>query len=458
MDPLLSQRYDLYGRLGDLWSQKLKGSEQQKARHMAALTRHTASQAHLISGMQLLAGQSTSIRENLDLNYKQADVIPIGANLQTRNRVNFSDGTTAFTFWRRPAAGSWEFSFTGHTPAAGEDDILLSTETDDILLMPGGTLNIPMPEDWAVNYLLKIPFNLTPLKLRAADGRALFAGADYVCGVGVLGFLHHPDTIFTGQTVHVASAFKVEDHPFNYTLQVDPVFGSVEDIATYQRGAQTPSTFLRALARACNFQVAPAASMVHEVMRGGGRFFYGFDWGIIAVDYPHEKLHVGDSVVAGEIIGQPISMRSAINSNSAWWAALDWSDGLSLDGLCAFPGLTAPNEPRRAYAVDEDDDVHVRIDLDGPTDQQDLFWASVKRNELLTGNYLNAVVGLSSISDVKFVNPLRLMFEYLLGACGIVITRRNVGQWSGSNRARFENFVSREKPLGSIIMVRDTNI
>ena len=151
-------------------------------------------------------------------------------------------------------------------------------------------------------------------------------------------------------------------------------------------------------------------------------------------------------------------MRSATNSNSAWWAALDWSDGLSLDGLCAFPGLTAPNEPRRAYAVDEDDDVHVRIDLDGPTAQQDLFWASVKRNELLTGNYLNAVVGLSSISDVKFVNPLRLMFEYLLGACGIVITRRNVGQWSGSNRARFENFVSREKPLGSIIIVRDTNI
>ena len=55
----------------------------------------------------------------------------------------------------------------------------------------------------------------------------------------------------------------------------------------------------------------------------------------------------------------------------------------------------------------------MRADLTGTSGELDKYFNLVKRNELLTGKYLNDIVGLASVGDFTYLDGLAFFIQYI---------------------------------------------
>lgn len=462
IDSIPSARYDLEGNLGSFWVDHLRGDAMFVARVLSGLAKRTSCIETLISCARNMAGEKQAFRSAFTLRYKSSSVAVMGPDVRQRIKQRVSIAGAPMELLRRPAFGNYEFPQSGHvglrSDGDSDGDVMLTTETDEFLFFPssGEILVDPSQSEWLRRYLVPIPFDLTVISIRTIKGEELVTGLNFTQGPGVIALSQHPDELFECGGIYIVSALQKQAHLLDYPMAVEPFCGSAAPLSNYARASQSAAQFLRALGTACDFVLAPQDGVVLAVKRSVAGYHYQFHFGEITIDYPHVVLEAGDAVNAGDIIGQPIQIHHArTNGDTGWWRMLSWADGISLDYACPFRGLTVLNENRLAYATEETDDVHARFALEGPTDVQDRFWYAVKRNELLTGKYLNAVIGLADLNDTKSVNPMQIFFDYLWADKAWVITRYNLIDWGGARRQRMEQFISNYKPFSGIILFRD---
>lgn len=175
---------------------------------------------------------------------------------------------------------------------------------------------------------------------------------------------------------------------------------SIEHVVNYARNDQSPRALELALASVAGMKILKFDQRLLIARPDGRITTYTFEKETVRVDYPHERLEVGKLYRKNHIIGAGIKVHPGGPVNPAWWRAIDWRGGLSLDPIIDFKGLFLKDEDVTAYASGTDADsiagskVHARLDLTGNWDLEHLYWDRVSAREIDQGFYLNAVLNL----------------------------------------------------------------
>lgn len=175
---------------------------------------------------------------------------------------------------------------------------------------------------------------------------------------------------------------------------------TMEHVINYARNNQSPRSFELALASVAGMKILKFDQRLLIARPDGPVTTYTFEKETIRVDYPHERLEVGKWYRKNHIIGDGIKVYPGGPVNPAWWRAIDWRGGLSLDPIIDFKGLFLKDEDVTAYASGTDADsiagskVHACMDLTGNWDLEHLYWDRVAQRETDQGYFLNTVIGL----------------------------------------------------------------
>jgi len=304
----------------------------------------------------------------------------------------------------------------------------------------------------------------TPLHIRDTTGNDYVAGVHFWPRCGAVTWHRNPTITFPDNRCAVMTAIGQAHNVFNYTWQVDELPFGGRHIAQYLQDRASVDIFGKALAEACGFYVVPTDDTIVATYRQPAGIVYEFaDSGMVRLDYPHVELEAGDTVTEGDILGSPIRIfRSTGLGDNDWWHLSALERIGPDDTIPALPFRVTFTRSCMATCAEEsvtDDGTkrHARLNLpaESPADLN-RFWGSVKRSELLTGKFLNDVVGLSGIGDSKLVEPLNLCFEHFLGQRGIVVQRYGSEHWGDDRRRRFAEFCGRARPSLSVIIM--TNV
>ena len=441
MSPALTDRHEAKALAGSFWSGSI---DPEQAPLIGALTRinETRIGREFEFLKSRLTGQGYAVREQRTLRVAPKDVILFGVDLQRRALAKFDGGYTL-----RPVAAD-----------AREDGMLLVGE--DAVGTDGGIIIFPIPgtttanptqlDQWQTRWLVALTEPIVPLVLRGLTGD-LVVGVDFLCRDGVLHFFQNPCDLFELPAVVVVSCEMPAESVMHYTLKCDQVFAGNEALVAYKRKAQTPDNFGRALAVVAGMAVLVKAGKLIEVLPLAFGYRYVFAEVVVEADYTHEPLTKGNTYPEGYIVGQQIKLTTGMQKG--WYRALDWSSGLSLDGLCPFSGLTAPDAQRRAYTTTAlgDGRYNVRIQLDGPEDVQERFWTRVAQGERRSGKYLFDLLGMTGAGSLS-VNPVDVFFDLLLERNALVIDLNGIA--ANENLSRVLRFIADEKPTGVVVITR----
>ena len=463
--------FTMHGRMGDFWTEKFKGDSLTLLRALSGLPGHSGTLPTLISGMQTIAGATAGQWAGKHWEFTADSVIVIGPNLQQRIRTlwNATGFTSGYVLQRVPEANA-EYPIVGYTPIAGESLTtaggvsLMLTENMEYWLFPGnGGVQVlsPKQNEVILKYAVPIPAGYFPTSLRNSKGKEFTLGVDYNQSGNLLMFnSEHPDKLFPNRCIIAPAGWENTEGPLNYTLGLDQV-PTTPFVAEYLRNNQSAPAWLRALAAASGFSVAVRNSVVCDVdVRGVDTFYTTTDGEVIKISYPHHALASGSVINRGDIIGSPLRifyMRNA--ADTEWWAQLNIGQGLNMDGLCPFKGIVMPNYivgARYLGPVGGTGTSHpVDFPLLGNAESITKFWYAMRRNELLTGNFINSAIGVTSTSGPKGINPTRLMFDYALTETLWVVERYQFPIWPNAIQVKYNQFINAERPFGSIVINTD---
>ena len=454
--PVADYRHLLYGRYGSFWNESLTQDTKRKF-HAFVQTCGRMGSAERASEIQEMLAPSDHwrITHPRVLRFTDADVRYIGPSRTQRIGLH------------RPSAGETTFASDDGELILLEDpqSAALDTEDAEFLFLPGDTVSVPTADDFAARWMLRLSDrDLFPTRIRSVSGKSdLVHGMHFWIQGGYMVFRADPRAYFPEMRYVMLSGFTRATNVMSYPWQVEPLNYGSSALAQYTKSNSSSAVFVQALAQVCNFYLAPQDDTVIAVFKSptlAGAAYEFSKSGLMHVDYPHQALKVGDAVKRGDIVGSPMvgSFSSGLD-DSHWWqnthiSSLQWDNFLP-----ALPfQITIPNAPCRVFATTQTGpDIHAQINL-GATDPAELnkFWAATKRSELLTGKFLNNVIGLASLSDVKYVNPMSLFFDQILGQRAIIIQRYNYPAWSDERKRRFQNFVVRARPSHAIVLTLDT--
>lgn len=463
MNNIADNKYLVFGKIGSFWSEKLKGQSKDFAKALLSFSKITSATDELIQSMRNLSNNTHALIGNFVIAFEPRDVAVLGPDLQKRLITVYS-----------PEAGR-KLSFASRVPANVEytevpATITLTQAAEECLRLGNNdyftlTLNTEEadPDIYALNaqdvlfdkYLIPVPDDLTILQIKTGN-RVLLCGVDFEQGQGVLILKEQPSSLFSNHKIFVISAIRQITNLLNYSVAVEPVHGSIEHISAYYRYAQSAKTFELAVARACDFFVFEKDSLL---LRASGNYFkriYEFDTGTVAVEYPHDKLVVGTTYSAGTVLGNPVRVIAQKDpSEINWYNQLQWSKGLNMEYVGPYKGLTMPAGFISAYRPLGS--VHVQLHVDGPTWAQEHYWEQCALGETITGQYLKDLPELDSIAagETKQVNGIDLLFKYVLKEKSWVLQTKGLNFWPTSLKNKFEQFVTREKPFGIVLLRQD---
>ena len=446
-------------RLGSFWTSVVPKEPRQLVRSLSRLVEANSANSDLEIAFERLAGQNANSYAFRTLAFNPAAVGVIGGDLNLRLKTQWGDGTQTYVVYRRPMnygrmLEKW-LSFMTVDESVSE---ILQTEGEEYIIAPafneeevGTQINV---DDLRTKYVVPVPFGVWPQVILTTDGYWI-QGEDFVTTLGAIVTPHDPIKAFPNGKITCQMLQRTAPSWMDYILQVDDMTSSGKFVAQYYRDSQNPGSFRKAIAEAAGLSVMLWDSRLDEVTTFGRYTYYRFTEGLIITDYPHTLMPADTHYPEGTIIGGGVKTYAQPQGGGwGWFRELDWSAGLPLDSLTPFKGLTVPDQPCRAFSVAETaGNVHARIQLQGDQDTQDRYWAHVAQGEITTGNYLNSVVGLSSTSDVKFINPMDIYWEYFLAQRVIVIELQTATMGDYWHK-RALNFIAREKPCGSIVLIR----
>ena len=346
----------------------------------------------------------------------------------------------------------------------------------------------------AAVWQIELPAGLEPVSIMTREGRLLLRGMGFYTGGGMLKLQAHPDTLFENNRILVKSAKLWRRNLLSYTMQLDGVGGSVDYVRDYYRGSQSPKNFELALAQAAGLKITPKAGFLYRKSLNDGAVMYEFDYGKITVPYAHATLDENSYYEAGVIIGDQIHVGASDISSGAPATdgydlyELGWSGALCLNSVCPIQGVTIPDTNINYTAeAAPGGKFHLRLDtaFSAPTtdahdnavyDSRGVIFAGVDvasniftpdqptadkfhqwlfDSENRSGLYLNdlLVSPAAAPGDTGNVPLLKLLFQHILGRRGLLIDL-STQNMSGDYHQRALKFINREKPVGSIPIIR----
>lgn len=448
----LINKHSVLGRLGSFWGSSLDAETLARVRTLSHFVDHSSAVGDLAQTVSLMSGEDEVAFEHRTLKFETKDVVFIDELFQERIRIALGAAAGGVVVIRRPEPQELIITGWAHLLEPSYPQAAISTEAGVLLLFPTGDDNsILNLGHMRPMYALRVPFNWKFTALESIS-KTLVVGLDFVQQPGLLIFEEHPETLFPTRQILVRAGAEILPSPLCYSMQLDSIPGTVKDVAAYYRGLATTAAFEKAVATAAGLVVTPQKGTVNRVTRStSGEYSYAFDWGVLHIPYEHAPLELYSVLEAGTIIGGAVRVFTG-TSTYAWWRETDWSKGISMDAFCPVKGLTIPDAIVRCDAVDETADKHARLHLTGQDNDLERYWTHVKSSELLTGNYLNAVVGLADLDDVKFFNGIDFFFKHLLGDKSLVV-ELHTEALGGYYHQRALEFIRREKPVNLVTII-----
>jgi hypothetical protein len=477
----LDNKNQVFANVGDFWHFNVKrGPDRDFTRGLS----HTQDYNRVLSDIRempkFLSGKEVWSAEYEELRYEDDKVLALGGDLQKRvltilaAAADVSKGIPAYVI-SNPS--QYDLSLTTHTALTLEQDPKPAIGTEDCwaILFPKDEDKADFTLDFHIiqNYWLVPTDNIIPQVITSKNGD-LVAGVDFNVGRGFIQLRVHPDELFEKNIIPVKFGLKKVPSSFNYARSIDSSNVGGHHVINYYRSKQTSSYFERAIAEAIGLSIMPFTSVLREVIPYCDGYYYIFDDGGFLADYDHPPLIKGELYEEGLVIGELVKIHAKTNMDKNWYRAVDWSEGLMFKGLTRFfPDLIIPDEVRRIQAAELsgipgaplfNDYPQLHFDIDGPAFQVERFWTKLWETERLFhakyGVWLKDVVSevtqtapISSVGDTRDVNLLDLYFQAYLQERAMIIELRT--QHLGGRHKVALNFINREKPTGSVVMIRD---
>ena len=428
--------------LSSMWTEGLaEGSPRDIRQSLLLLSRSTCAYRLFQNGLRRMAGLTDQIVENEIVHFSPKDVAQIGVDLQTRMLVKAGTPAGGIFVLRRPP--DYHLQSAGAIPLLNENTEYITNERGEtILTFTSGSEQVSFVlavDALYPRYVVPLPAGYLPSVISAA-GRDLVVGLDFTLGEDCMVFLEPPEKLFPDNSFLLRSAETSTTAPLSFTLQADGLRSGGRHVARYLRESQSLNAFRLAALEAGGVALTPEAGILQAVKSTGPTARYIFEDFVVSVSYTHTPLVIGNYYEQFHPIGEALQVFGPTGGN--WWRALDWSQGLSLDGLCPFSGLTVSDQITKFYSVDG----HYRFALQGPAETQAKFWEHVRQSEVLAGRALGAIVPVS-----PYLNPIDVIFQYLLGSRAVIV-KMDTDALGGARTKQVLDFIRREHPVGSVII------
>jgi len=346
-------KYKMFSRIGSFWYQQLTEDSKNQSRSMVYASDWNRGEAWLEKTQNWLLGASKLTDEYTSFSIKGSDIIVLGPDINERIVNTLGTPYGKFKIITKPTPPT--LNAKDHIQLVTESFGDIVTEGNDYVLVPvQDDPDIVVDfEDTLIKYAVRKPNNQNP-KVLITAGRTLVLGIDYELSDSFMVFREHPKELFKSDIVHVKVSETSMRSPMCFPMKVD-VTGDVSYIARYLRQRQDSKSFELAIAQAAGMVILPKASVLLDIRATGQVTRYIFEDFTVDVPYYHIPLVKGRLYEAGRIVGDTVKIY-APTGGDRWYRNLDWQDGLSLDGLIPFKGLSVRNEvtytvPRRSYGV-----------------------------------------------------------------------------------------------------------
>lgn len=442
MIPALNNKHLAGVGLSSMWMEGLaEGAPRTTRQSLLYLGTGTTLYREFQNGLRRMVGLTDVIVEDQVVRFAPGDVTQIGPNLQERILAKAQTPEGGLLVLRKPP----NYSPLRAAALQNENEELILNESGDVILTfvaAGGSVSFSMTSGaLSPKYVVPIPLGLRPSVLRAGE-RVFVTGLDFTPGEGCLVFHEPPEKLFPEAFFMMASAETSTTSPLSFTWQMDDLHTPGKHVAHYLRESQSLQAFRLAVLEAAGICLLPADGVLQDVKITGRLYRYVFEDFVVEVDYPHTPLEIGNFYAKDTAVGSLIQVFGP--ASGMWWRALNWSEGLPLDGLCPFAGLIVPDR----IVQFEVSGGGYRFEVLGDAATQERFWAYLRQVEVFCGKSMAAV-----LSGTERRNPIDFIFQYLLGSRAIVIAVEESAV--GGTRARNAlNFARREKPAGSVIITK----
>lgn len=426
--------------LGSFWAEGISEGGKPVVESLREISACSNLYRELDNTRALWQGDTRRVLEKYTHRFDPRDVVQLGADLQ--KRILDNSGSPSAPVWvvYRPD----NFDPTDNPAMMGDEqaEAIIQAENGLFLLFndpaADGSLLLTA-RDLYPKYLIPFPADIDPVAILGP--RDLVAGLDFQKGDGWLLFHEAPDVLFPDRRILMRVAHTQQRSALSYTMQLDGVFSSGFHVARYLRDMQSVRSLQLAIAETAGAAIIPWTSVLQRIQKHGSDTIYTFKDGIVRVWYPHTPLVVGVEYAAESIVGDVVSI-TGDTGEADWWRSIDWTPGLSLDGICPFKNLSLVD----ADVIVSTSAGHVVFPIAGPTETVDLFWTHARNSAIANGYPLS---GLLTNGDT--INPIDFVFENLLGPRALLvhIDAEALGYHHTKNAV---DFLNREKPVGSIII------
>lgn len=449
----------VFADLGTFWSRMLAEGEGDQARRVVHTVVRHALASRLSESLRRLITPGWIEFEHLDLRFDRRQ-IALRHQLQSLRTEPLADDEAIASQNALAAALRALVGFDPPTvgdPFGDGSGLVFVDEKGDVIVNPDTSIDASAiasitPPSW----LLPIDPDLRPLSLQSTQG-TLILGQDFILSGTSLEFFREPTALFPDDILHITRGLRRRTSLFSYPLRMNQLVRPVPEISGYYRHNQSVTQLARAAATAAGYLVLPRESTVVEVHPAPNSTSYVFDdASVMTVDYNHTPLVEGTTYPEGTIIGNPFSLFGPETSRPGWYRdpAINWTAGLPLRYLGPWANLAVPDgnvTATREAAATAPGKWHCRFPLAGPSEDADRFWARVWDSERITGHYLADIIGIDDTTASVVVNPLDVFFQAFLHEKALLVVFPTLQ--SGAARATILEFLQREKPTTSLLIV-----
>lgn len=462
MNNILSNRHNIFGKLGDFWYRQLSESASRGTQFARSFT-HLVDASSAIGSMQSLAqrfaGSSYNIKSNYTIKFNPADVSVINVDLNQRSVTGSYPTLTINKEGQYVLQTSSYLQIVGLTGAAATEvtetglENVLGDNDYGGLIAPVEDRQIVINADEARPlFYLPIPLNVCPVCITTLTDE-LTVGYSFITNPGYILFYDNPLDLFPDSQIVCRSAYVLESHPMDYTYQVDNVYSAGNYVARYMRMTSSAKALRLALAEIAGLPIIKKESVLQAIYSGLNATTYEFDTEVIRVPnyIEHTTLTVGTTYAADTIIAEDyIKVFTAGNSDgSPWYRATDlqdvWTaDGLQLNGVTPFSSLVVPDVTGTfGYNGSTAGGGTAHLLISGLTGATAAYWNYVATSESYTNKYIADIPGVTAGATA---NCIDFYFDNMLTYNSIIIKLRT--QELGSEiHSNVLSFIRRDLPV-----------
>jgi hypothetical protein len=343
-------------------------------------------------------------------------------------------------FWRLAAPEQSLATFNRPAQLKIEDHFFAGTDTWEYLAkegtpqpiaMPGEGQDIVLPETQELIWDLHISKDIMVTSIRKQDGTVMYANQDFATQFGKLTFLQNPIALFPNMQFIAQSYTGRMPNLYNYLVRADEVYGPIDRMLHYTRGAQSIKSLYYASAQAAGLAVVSEDCVVVASSPLLDGLAYITTKGRYDAPYPHTPIALGtklpkDYVIGGKQLYRLIGPYDPMPSNIA---------GIDLGTALPVPGLVAPN----AEIEITDELGNYRPKYTGTTAAVTAY-----HKYLESGSY-------PTQEPNKKENGIQ-HFRYTACANRCVVACINESHMTSQMKLRLMTYLRRELPIGSVLV------